>query len=714
MLACTPCKVRGGQRMVVRRLCGIRGSAQRLRKSGGSTAVVFRTAVAMGVAAGGRAPAVPRNTAGLPFLPALARRAFAMVWLPAQGNVPTTTPRDATTIVDAESRRWLRWLTLAAAVLVAAWGSWCWLSTFPDAVTRLRDDAFYEFTWAANVAAGRGPSVSDGVTTSGVQVLWSLLLVPLAWLFGSAWLPVTAPLLGFAVHTFTAAAWFQHVRDRTTATCVALCWFGHPLLLREAENGQETALACLLASMLWFQRRAKAGPFLLVAMVAVLARTELWAIVLGLSLWRWGRHGVTALLAPALALVLHFAVNLLLGGGIVQDSALPMAWLWHANQAAAEPVGPSYWATTWWFLRPALLGGPFAMVSAFGIGLGVFLLLRPFVPASWRAAPAALVGCASAFGARDLLTVGWSALLLAVLPASRRRALPRALTFLLLGAVAVVFLHWAVRWYPRDYYLAPLVTVAMAALQRCGRHRLLLLAFVVAQGLDLGRVRPEQLGGQAEMELAGIHLAEVLPAGQRVGCFNSGLVTFHADVLAPPAQQRKVVNLDGVVDARSFAALQQARLGAHLDELGVRFVLDNAVQFELDPTVPHACGRWFGGDFAPLRDLVEVARFDVLGVDNGHPRGDSMRLFWRRGEGSPPPPQPSRDLGWLANGERVVLWSAKVGQTLVLSTFAGTRQNLCTADTATAWVLVLPGVGPEACELFVAGEAEPVLRLDRL
>ena len=43
------------------------------------------------------------------------------------------------------------------------------LSTIPD-------DAFYYFVWARSLAAGQGPVVSDGTWTSGVHVLWGLLL----------------------------------------------------------------------------------------------------------------------------------------------------------------------------------------------------------------------------------------------------------------------------------------------------------------------------------------------------------------------------------------------------------------------------------------------------------------------------------------------------------------------------------------------------------
>ena len=113
--------------------------------------------------------------------------------------------------------RFLAGCAVASSAIVALWGLSQWLVPRPDACDRLRDDAFYEFAWAANVAAGRGPSVSDGVTTSGVQLLWSLLLVPIAWLGGAACLPFVAPWLGVALHAATAFGWWRTVRDRATA-----------------------------------------------------------------------------------------------------------------------------------------------------------------------------------------------------------------------------------------------------------------------------------------------------------------------------------------------------------------------------------------------------------------------------------------------------------------------------------------------------------------
>lgn len=603
-------------------------------------------------------------------------------------------------------------LALFAALATAVVGLWFGLTLQPDETNRLRDDAFYEFAWAANVAAGRGPCVSDGVTTSGVQLLWSLLLVPVAALGGAAALPLVAPWLGLLLHVAAAVAWARGVRDRLVGACVALCWLGNPLLVRESQNGQETALACLLATLLWLQRRAGLGTFAVLGVLACLARSDLWLAVATLAVWR---HGFTwrAAVAPLAAITVTTALNLWLGGGVLADSALPMAWLWHHNHAGLVAEGGAS-ARWWWYLRPVLLGGPWSLASAMGIGVLVFLLARPWLPPSWRALPALGVGVASALGARDLAAPGWAALLLALQPADGARRTPRALLALTLGLGGILVLHWAVRWYPRDYYAAPLVVAATAAIVRVGRVRALLVVFALAQWTDLRRTPPEPLRGQQEMTMAGRFLGEVLPNGERVGCFNSGLVTFHADVLAGTAR-RGVVNLDGVVDARAFAALRAGRLGAWLDDQRIRFVVDNPVQFSHDLQLDHACGRWFAPDFAAERDLVEVARFDVPGIGHGRGGADDFRLYWRRGRGAPPErPAVAKDLGRAPRGGRYVLWPATPGAALEVEQPSGERRTLVRAEVATSWLLAVPATDLGTGRLFEAGASAPILVLAKL
>ncbi|MFK7741230.1 MAG: hypothetical protein AB8H80_13000 [Planctomycetota bacterium] len=605
---------------------------------------------------------------------------------------------------------WLSYAAVVAATFAAAWGLWHWVLWQPDETTRLRDDAFYEFAWAANVAAGRGPTVSDGTTTSGVQLLWSSLLVPIAAIFGPAALPSLASALGLLLHVLNAGVWYLLGRGRIAGACLALCWLGHPLLLREAQNGQETALATLLATAVFGLRNARDRFYLPVSLLAVLARSDLAALAVLLALVRGRRRGYSwhTVAVVACLVVVPLGANALLGGGLMPDSAMPMSWLFHENlsQPAAglgglgDEAAGGFWQQQWWFARPLLLGGPFSTASAFGFGVVAFMLIRPWWPVALRAVPALLVGCASALGARSLLVPGWCALLLALFPALRVRRMSAERLAVVLGIVAIVALHWPLRWYPRDYYLCPLVVVAFAALGRFARLRPLLLVFAVAQVQDSWRIRPEPLRGQREMQLAGSLLHEVLPASERVGCFNSGLVTYWADVLASGGSRRGIVNLDGVVDHRSFAALREGRLSSWLDAQGVRFLLDNPVQFSRDATQPHACGRFFAEDFDAEADLVEVARFDVPFVHGSTPAGDSMRLYWRRGRG----PQPAAA---VATGEvrllpacevdgiarpPVVIWGARAGQSLALDGVPGAGGVLVAdVECDTTVVLELPG-----------------------
>ena len=605
-------------------------------------------------------------------------------------------------------------LTLLAALVAALWGMWCWLEVSPDISTRLRDDAFYEFAWAANLAEGRGPMVSDGVTTSGVQWLWSLMLALFAWMWGAAVLPTLAPMVGLAFH-FGAAVLIQSlVRDRLTKVCLALCWLGHPLLLREAQNGQETALAVFLAAALVVGRKLRERWFLPLAIFAGLARTDLFALVLMLSISRYYRSTtfvawLRVLPTPLLTFFIPSACNRLVGGAWLPDSAMPMAWLFHTN--LGEVAG--YATNQWWFARPVLLGAPYATVSAFGFGLVVFQLIRPRWPSSLRLLPAVVVGIAAVLGAQDLAILTWVAALLAAFPATRLRRLRFEMLFVTIGFVAIVVLHWAIRWYPRDYYLAPLVVVVFFALARWARWRFLLLLFAVMQVQESWRMKPEPLAGQQEMEMAGLYLHQALATSERIGCFNSGLVTWHADIAAgwgfdPGRRRRGVVNLDGVVDARSFAALQAGHLSQWLDSEGVRFLLDIPTQFELDPSIPHACGMHFGDGFYPDNDLVEVARFDVPGVSSSLPGGDSIRLYWRKGRGEMPVrPVASGEikkasLAWLGSGDRQhVWWGAGAGQQLILQSPDGPRIVLCSTSETTAVLLQLPSLDDDIRHLRI-------------
>jgi hypothetical protein len=607
-------------------------------------------------------------------------------------------------------------LALCLAGLGAVLGLACGLVLEPGPLDRLRDDAYYEFVWAANVAAGLGPTVSDGVTTSGVQWLWSLLLVPVAWACGPQHLPAVAPWLGCALHCAAALLWWRSTPDRRLGACLALLWLGNPLLVRECQNGQETALAGLCSTWLWRERSAREGRFLLAAALSLAARADLFGAVFCLSCARHWQALGRGLVTPALVLGAWAAANRACGGGFLPDSAAPMPWLWHTNFEATAPDWRAELRQWWWYARPALAGGPFALASLGGFAVAGFALVRPWWPRGLRALPAFAIGCAHLAGAQDLGVPGGVALLLALWPARRHTRLDRPLVLFVLGTSALVVLHWALRWYPRDYYAAVLVPAALAAVATFGRARWLLVTVAGLQLLSLCWLTPEPLAGQRALQLAGERLAAFVPAGDRVGSFNSGLLTMHAAVLRRgTAEQRGVVNLDGVVDSRSFAALRRGQLGAWLDAEGIRFLLDAPHQFAADPRLPHANGPHFGAGFQAERDLIERARFVVFGDDLATGPFPDCRLYWRRGHGVPPAQASSaQDLGPAPRGRRLLLWPARAGATLAVERAAGVLEPLLAVDADTAVVLELPEAALGTGRLFELGQAEPVLVLPRL
>jgi hypothetical protein len=613
--------------------------------------------------------------------------------------------------VSSGARRQLQWAALAVAAAVAAVGIARNVTGWPTAATHLRDDAFYEFAWACNLARGNGPCVVPGVPTSGVQPLWCLLL---AWL-GGGHAQATAQLavvLGAALHVASALSFAAAGRWRPWAWAVALWWLGNPLLLRECQNGQETALAGLLAALLWHARRARERGFAATAVAAVLARSELVLLAAALAVARSRRSGWRAAIAPGVALLVSVAVNLALAGRPWPDSAWPMAWLMHANFAATSNGIAAWLHEQWWWSRPVLFGGPWALVSAPALGALVFLVLRPWWPRALRVVPAAVVGLAYLVGRSDLLTAAVAAACLWLVPASSpRRVLPGALAALLLGLLAIVALHWAVRWYPRDYYAAPLAVGGAVALLRLRRWPALLVALLAA-GLLQTRLPEDALAHQRAMAVAGAAVPFAVPAGEAVGCFNAGIM-IAAQLDAPPPTVR-VFNLDGVVDGAAFAALQRGELAAFLDARGIRFVVDHPVQFATDPLLPHACGRWFGPGFAPERDLVEVLRCVAPGGNAGRPGTDSFTLYWRRGHGpAAGPPAAAVQARDLPDGAACVLWPAHRGEVLEVESAAGGRDALWTADADACFALPVPRAQRGTGRLFVRGAAVPLLTLRR-
>ena len=599
---------------------------------------------------------------------------------------------------------------LAAAIALALGVD---LGSLPE-VTRFRDDAYYGFTWVRSLVEGLGPVVSEGTPTSGVHPLWCLILTVPALLWGSASIPVAAQVLGLLLHAGTAALLaLGPGRGSRGGLLVGLIYLGNPLLIAEAQNGQETALACFVLLVAWQVRRSNM-PFFVASVLLVLTRSDLLAVVGALSLWRHG-FAPRAAVAPLGALIALLGFNAWAGGGWLQDSAWAIPWLFHQNFLAGNPDLLGHLERWWWYLRPCLLGGPFALVSPWWSGVYVFWVLRCFWSRRLRLLPLVATVACWFLGARDLLVPLVASVLLAVAPASGRRGLPWDMVALGLGLWVMVLSHEVWRQYPRNYYFAPLGipgALALLPLARGRGHRWLVLVALL-QAFEARNPVTEQRPWQEEMAMAGRLLDRVLEPGELVGCFNGGLVTWY--------RPDRVVNLDGRVNRSAFEALKQGQLSRYMDQQGLRYVLDTPVQFALrDPLVdqgPHVSGSYFGDGFDPAQDLREVVRFDIPGVDAGIPDTDSFRLYWRVGSG-PTPDLPSgfADLGPEPGGGRYLRWSGAPGAVLTLGPLdrPGQRKTIARGEGELVYVLRLRVTGSAPMGLFETGSELPLLTLSPL
>jgi hypothetical protein len=211
----------------------------------------------------------------------------------------------------------------------------------------------------------------------------------------------------------------------------------------------------------------------------------------------------------------------------------------------------------------------------------------------------------------------------------------------------------------------------------------------------------EQLAGQRAMQAAGAALQPLLGFGARVGCFNSGIVSW--EQLRRGDSGARIVNCDGVVNASAFVALQRAELSTLLDERGVRFLLDHSVQWSMDVRLPHACGPWFEDGEDPSAKLVELARCVDPTATPSRPLTEAFVLMWRKDMGEPPAlPRTTQWIARASDGTPVLWFVANAGDGIDLE--QGTRAPFFTAPQSGSYLLPIPGQG----RVYLRGQQEPI------
>ena len=534
--------------------------------------------------------------------------------------------------------------------------------------TLVRDDAFYQFAVARNLAAGAGFTIDGQHAAGGVQFLWTVLLAGVCFVLGSDSLPLVAVVLGVGFHLATGYILYRIAlihAQRVFALGIAAFCLSRPLLLTEAMNGQETALALFLLSA-WTLRvlrptetaGAKDRIGLLLALLLPWARTEYVIFpfaffVMGVAAPLWGgqkEKGLRFLPSTLISLGVYLVLQWLFFGQPWPVSGQAVPWLFHDAFYVNDPSTRDVLARYWWFARPVLLAQPYGYVA------GVFAVLMSWwilAPLSWirRTVPIFLTVLAFVFGAADLWAVAIASGLLFIGGSFARQlyksSVGVSVCALCMGFVAIVVLHYPLRWYPREYYLVSSVLpglvlaslfagkissqgLPLALIPIEKRIRSFWIFLLVVSFVDLPR-RVDRFAWQAETCFAAQSLEYVLDKDDGVCAFNSGCLSWY--------WRGPTRNLDGAVDGAMFTALKEKRLLAWMQEQGMSFLLDQPRQIALeDPDTlgAHASGRYLGG-LGPS-GLTPVVAFDIPKLGGKLPDTDCLILYAL-------PDTPALDLG---------------------------------------------------------------------
>ncbi|MDH3214522.1 MAG: glycosyltransferase family 39 protein [Myxococcales bacterium] len=472
---------------------------------------------------------------------------------------------------------------LAVALVLRLRVAWADLYTLILDVTS--DDAYYYFQIARNLAGGDGVTFDGETPTNGFHPLWLVLLTPVAALGGD---PVETLHRGLSLSalfgTATVYAVYASVRTLTQNAAAGLAAASftalHPALVRESVNGLETGLSVCLISwvvLLFLRAASEREPprmadyaWLGVASgLMMLARTDTCFVLPPLALFFFARErgrrrfaSAVAIGAPAL-LVLGpwIAWSLASFGTLVQISGVAIAdferqaWLAREGGDLAAVLGRAWEVTRasffsrlmhLYFVPLAAPTGPFFVGAG---GLLAFLLLAPLPQR-----------------ARARRQIG-----LVMVPGS--------------GILFGLLVHSAVRWWLREWYFAPaallgalLLGVAVAHLHgvlrdtRFGGRAVVALYALFAAGLAVafGPPMAGRWGLHSPHRVNQLEAARWIDAhtepDARVGSFNAGILGYFSN--------RRVVNLDGVVNEAAYRAKVEQRLPAYVRAMRLDYVAD--------------------------------------------------------------------------------------------------------------------------------------------
>lgn len=448
------------------------------------------------------------------------------------------------------------------------------------------DDLFYFTEVAKNVALGHGLTFDGIHPTTGVQPLWTLILLPFAKAFQN---PETALKTILALASFISlitAFFFPLILNRALpkigykigviAGCV---WMLHPKIMQVSFEGTEAALAALawLSSIGAWLHTQKTQKYYLLGVVlglGILARID--HLILALTLFIFPLSGLSKTIKKGLQMLPGIAI--LFGG-----------WLFACWRTTGSISMDSGKVKRLHFLRSSgLEDGVSFFDSEFIFNLfkrslhSVKVLLQADASVSITVVTLILF----MLGTITFRTTIRGQNLKTILPTTTKTM---ARLYPVLLASALVFLAYSI-YLPnmRSWYLIPLFVSATILLATIGYD-----LFLTEQGSSKPRLIPKTVA--VLLILAAVHTEAInkprkgvdpvffdainyvnknVDAGTSIGAFNAGMV---GAWLTP---NYTVINLDGVVNHSAGNAISSRSLSTYIKEQGIEYLLDNKGSIE--------------------------------------------------------------------------------------------------------------------------------------
>jgi len=442
----------------------------------------------------------------------------------------------------------------------------------------ISDDSFYYFQIARNAAAGNGVSFDGVEPANGFHPLWFALLVPVYFLLGGG---LTAPLhaalaieglLDVGAGLFIYALVRSLTRNRFAGIVGAAAYLLNPSVILHSVNGLETGLNLFCFCLyFWFYLRmldeedVSARSLLALGFLSgllMLARTDNFIVVgvvyahLVLTRKLYSRPGPLAGLVgvPVLVVSPWIAWNLLAFGTIAQSSASAYGIIIHAKLEASGVTDFEIF------------------VSRISETIKLFVWTIPTDVFGWGKLIGILAGLALGLVLVDEGRAGrtWAA--------ARRACVP------LFAFLALALVHSLVRGTIKSWYLMPAAAVGAIFLGvLCGafdsstlfataRGRVAgaFLAAVILSGFALNGWTIWSKGmfsWQSEQLMAAEWLRENVGDDVWVGSFNAGIIGYMSE--------RKVVNLDGLVNNSVVPYLENRRLWDYIESRDIAYLVDS-------------------------------------------------------------------------------------------------------------------------------------------